>query len=332
MCFPILFFVFFFSDFTPRVSSLSVASINSSAIQVQWAEPRLKTSCYTISSYLVNCYRTSEEEGRSLVTSTTPPRSTIYNVTVTDLQPDSRYNCTVEIVYTDLFGGAVNIGTTPAFDIRYTDPRAPNLVQFELLRDEMPSDVQKASLNLTAFRDLLDPTDVSYVHIIVQRLGKSPTLPTESPDKQYTSIDDFSTYELVHSENDQISYRPYIAAEISVEYIPRTFVIGSDDIPQNRRRQEYTNGPLVPEDYYTVFIRVYAYSQWMKQYGVFVSSNFTTPFKSEGSEGGTPSDGTSESAGSGSGAIASTVVVVLLLFIIVAAVVISLVVVYFYKR
>ena len=253
--------------------------------------------------------------------------SSNYSIILTNLEPDSRYNCSVTILYKDLFNETVDLNAPPCFAINYTHPHLPSIKQtldLVVIDNIRPG---TASIDLTTLWDTFTKDDTSYILIIVLRLGNSPTLhvPTESINKQYPNIEDFSTYEEVHSESGRLSYEPYIAAKIYLSDIPGIFNVGSDSIV-NKKRDTYTNGPLDVNDYYAVFIRVYANSQFGTQDNVFVSSNFSAPFQSIGESSAT------EMAQSNPGIIAGTIIVVVIVLVIIIAIGVAVFVFFIYRR
>ena len=256
-----------------------------------------------------------------------------HSVMFTSLESDSGYNCTVAPIYTDLLGNVARIGlSSTAYDIGNTYPSVPrvNMNRIQVETDSNTESVIEgtAALDLREFRTSFSPEDFSHVHIAVQRLGSLQDVPSESPDEIYHSLSDFSTYEIVHlQDNNQQSYAPYIAAELDIDDVPDRFIVGSDNIGGRRRQQDYTNGPLNTEGRYTVFLRAYVKSQYGKQYHSFLSTSFVEPFQPSSGMGS--SDGSKSSGGTNAGAIAVSVVVVLLVLGVVAAVIISVLV--FYK-
>ena len=317
--------IFIVVGFNPKVTSLIVKPVNSSAIQVSWSEPRKQTDCYTIQYYTITCQNTGQRDS-IYTTKVVPNLRTDYDIIFTGLEADSEYNCTGTILYKDPFNITVNIDGLPAYDINYTYPVRLVTPQKENLELDINNEVGEgsASIDLETVKNVFNQQDTSYIQIIVLRLGNSPTVSSQSPDELYPNMNDFSTYELVHSESGRLSYKPYIAAEISIDNIPDTFIIGSD----SRKQETYTNGPLDMSDYYSVFIRAYAVSQFGMQTNVFVSSSFTSPFQTEPESGG----GTTDAAKSNAGVIAGSVVVVLIIMAIVAAVIVSVIAFYIYRR
>ena len=308
------------TDFSPVVSSLNVRSINSSSIQVLWAEPEHKTDCYEVSNYRIEC----SDETENVVSDVRLPERMSRNHTldITDLEPDTQYTCVVSVTYNDLFGGVASINATPRSDNIYTSPSIPDIALEIMI--ETGDGEGEMTLELSNLRSSAD--SISYIHVIVLRLT-SLTLPDESPDDMYPSINDFTTYDAVHSQGSRVSYRPYIAAEIPSNNIPDTFTVGSGRGGARRRSNEYFNGPLVPDNYYTIFVRVYARASSGRQYESFLSSSFATPFQPTGSE-----DEVTSTSGSGSGGIVAAVVVLVILIVVISVLISLLVIFYFYKR
>ncbi len=262
---------------------LVLETINQFSILIIWLPPKQDTDCYIIESYTVTCENTQKTDQNDTQTVKPHEKSREYHVVLTDLEPDSRYNCSVTISYEDLFNETVDLNIPPAFDIKDTYPSLPSINQtldLVVVGNVHPG---TANVDLTGFWNTFTGEDVGYVLVIVLRLGDSSTLnvPTQSIDKQYPNIEDFSTYEEVHSERRTLGYEPYIAAKIYSMDLPEIFSLGSESVVDEEHDTDmYTNGPLDIGDYYAVFIRVYTHSQFGEQDIVFVSSNFSVPFQS----------------------------------------------------
>lgn len=328
LCDSLHYYVFHL-DFQPTVNDFDLRSSNSSSIIVEWRPPTDQSDCYDIFGYNIVCHEDSRRNELAYSKNVSKKGETdSYTLVLNNLEPDSRYNCSAAILYTDSNGGVYQLDVPPTSASSYTLPRLSLLREFKLTVGRTP-----LILNLSTIETSFNLEEVSLVHIVVVRLGNNPTLPPQSPDAQYQSISEFSTYSEVHSEDDKISYKPYIAAEFKPNNIPRTFEIGSGDIDDRRKReQQYVNGALTISSYYTFFARVYANSRFNSQMSVFISSSYTEPYEVSDSGPTEPSnDGTS---GSNSSTVAAVVAVLVIVIAVVSGVNIVIAIVFYwrYKR
>ena len=203
-----------------------------------------------------------------------------------------------------MFGNEVSINTRLAYDTGYTYPRVPTIHLFEIEIDTAANWIESGFIMLNNLNILVEGSDaISHIQIVVLRLGNSPLRPSESPDDLYASMANFSTYELVHLEGQvKDNYQPYVAAELDVQHLPNQFSVGGGHGVEDLIEGQFFNGPLDTSNYYTIFIRFYAWSQFGRQYNVFISSNFSSSVKpatvgiARSSSNGKDGGGTSASA------------------------------------
>ena len=252
-------------------SIVNVNSVNSSSLKIAWNKFVQSSNCYKLVQYEAQCWNTKDRDN---VEAKFIPKEAV-SVVLTNLESDSEYNCTVNPFYNDLLGNKAQIDLLSVYVIGYTYPTKIASVGIDVALYQIAINTITLDLSLSPFIKI----NISHIHICILRLGADSSItPSESPDRLYHSLNDFSTYQLVHSQNNQTQYKPYITAEFEARHIPSTFTIGRGDNDVSGHGN-YSNGPLKPSDYYTVFIRSYARSQFGKQYAVFTSSEFSSPVK-----------------------------------------------------
>ena len=307
-----------------------VTPLSSTQIQISWSEPIVTNDCYNLKEYSVKCWdtRTNDIHANTTVQSRGLQE---FHINVTELTPDSQYNCSVDVIFVDLMGNTATVDISTDYDTGHTYPRPPTTSSLlDISNSDEDEQDGTINLNLTSFKESIDSETISHIQIMILRLGNSPTLPSESPDELYNSANSFSTYEEVHSdENDvKISYKPYIAAEYEVGSIPNVFILGADDLEERKRQSDmdYVNGPLVISDYYSAFVRSFSKSQFGKQYSIFLSSSFLSP-RQPAVTITEPTKTTSANSG-GSSSVVAGVVVILILFVIcvVVAVIVAVII------
>ena len=317
-----------------------VTPLSSTQIQVSWSEPTVTNDCYNLTEYNVRCWDTHTNEIHANTTVQSRGLQE-FHINVTELTPDSQYNCSVGVIFVDFLGHTATEDISTDYDTGHTYPRPPTTSTSSLIgissgdeggdEDEQDGTI---NLNLTTFKKSIDSEMISHIQIMILRLGNSPTLPSETPDELYSSTYSFSTYEEVHSdENDvKISYKPYIAAEYEVGNIPNVFIMGADELEERKRQSDtnYVNGPLVISDYYSAFVRSFSKSQFGKQYSIFLSSSFLSP-RQPAVTITEPTKTTSANSDDSSSVVAAVVVVFLILFIVCGVIVVVIVVVVILK-
>ena len=264
-------------DFQPIVQCLTVTAINSSSLNVSWRAPLATSDCYNISKYEVCCKDKSQQ-----VVFNDSVRHIGINVSMAlvihGLHYDEQYNCSVLAILTDITNTMTSLGIDPQYKSSYTLPLPPN-------RPDPPSvssttntgPPNTVTIDLSAFNVSINSQNIAHIRLLVLRLGSTPTLPDINPDILYPSDDSFSTYEQVHNSTNRGNYKPYVAAEFTSD-VPVEFIVGTDT--DNRKRQvSIENGPLAVDNYYTMFIRVYAKSKYGNQYTVFNTSTYLNPTK-----------------------------------------------------
>ena len=288
---------------------------------VSWQSPLETNDCYTISQYHLQCW---DMRQKNVVNRTIRHSETMYNITIIGLTSDQSYNCCISVYVADISGSLTSLSLPQNFTSGYTLPLPPDQPSSPVDGMTMSGSPNTITLNIEAFKRSLNSQTSSNIRIAVLRLGSSPTIPQGTPDQLYPSDESFTTYESVHNVNTG-TYLPYFAAEFPVNNIPNSFVvgIGSDT---KKRQVSIHNGPLESSDYYTVFLRVYAKSNFGSQYSVFKSTSFLTPPVRPESE--RPSS-TADPSSSSSGGVIAGVVIVILLVVIVAVIAVVVVVVLF---
>ena len=254
------------AGFLPHVENLKLIPTSSNSLTISWSSPADTHDCYTVSNYSVICRARDD----NIVYNTTVAVS-ILNSTISDLTPDSRYNCFVAVWMHNKKEQPVRIpGLLPANATNFTLPQPPT-------RPSRPERVESGITSTTITLDLssLNAPSSGLVQILVLRL-RSARLPEGSPDQLYSSEYQFSTYDEVHSSSTS-EYRPYVAAELDASDLPGTFVIGEENEHMNKRSSHIKNGPLAASNFYTCFVRVYPMSQAGWRYSVFSSSVFMFP-------------------------------------------------------
>ena len=254
-----------------------MTAINSSSFNVSWRTPLATSDCYNISEYEVCCKDKSQQ-----VVFYDSVRHIGINVSMAliihGLHYDEQYNCSVLAILTDVTNIMTSLGIDPQYKSGYTLPLPPN-------RPDPPSvssttntgPPNTITIVLSAFNVSVNSQNIAHIRLLVLRLGSTPTLPDINPDILYPSDDSFSTYEQVHNSNNSGNYKPYVAAEFTSD-VPAEFIVGTDT--DNRKRQvSIRNGPLAVDNYYTMFIRVYAKSKYGNQYTVFNTSTYLNPTK-----------------------------------------------------
>ena len=245
--------------------------MNSSSLKIAWNKFIQSSNCYELVHYEAQCWNTKDKDN---VETKFVPKEAV-SVVLTNLESDSEYNCTVNPFYNDLLGNKAQIDLLLVYVIGYTYPTKIASVGIDVALYQIAFKTITLDLSLSPFIKI----NISHIHICILRIGGDFSIPLlESPDRLYHSLNDFSTYQLVHSQDNQTQYKPYITAEFEARHIPSTFTIGRGDNDVSGHGN-YTNGPLKPSDYYTVFIRSYARSQFGKQYAVFTTSEFSSPVK-----------------------------------------------------
>ena len=229
---------------------------SATSISISWGAPS-GHDCYKIVGYNITCRNPTTSRKMMSNTATTLP--------VTNLSPNTSYQCSVEAKIRNKEGIPVAFDASPADIDSYTLPLPPNRPS----RPEVSSSTHN-SITLDLFPVV---PSVSLVQIIVVRLPNDDN-PRGSPETLYPNNDRFSTYDKVHSSSDD--YRPYIAAQLNANELGATFVIGEDT--DNRKRSNHIrNGHLAPSSYYTCFLRVY--SSWVggQTFTIHNSSVFMFP-------------------------------------------------------
>ena len=231
---------------------------SATSISISWGAPS-SHDCYKIVGYNITC--------RNPTTSRKMMSNTATMLAVTNLSPNTSYQCSVEAKLHNKEGIPVPFDSSPAGIDSYTLPLPPNRPS----RPEVSTSTHNSiTLDLSTIKK--DPS-VSLVQIIVVRLLNDDN-PKGSPETLYPNNDSFSTYDKVHSSSDD--YRPYIAAQLNANELGATFVIGEDT--DNRKRSNHIrNGPLAPSSYYTCFLRLY--SSWVggRTFTIHNSSVFMFP-------------------------------------------------------
>jgi hypothetical protein len=299
-------------NYMPEVSSLSVTSRMPSSIIVTWDPPTSSNDCYTLSLYWLRCH---DDKGSLVSNKTTIPSDSTVVVTITALSPDSAYNCSVCVQVRDHYNTTMYL--TSSYAVGYTLP-------LPLTRPHPPSVPPSSSPSDTIVVELTDlknslvhQQDIGLVRLLVLRLGTTPTVPSESPDILYPSDDSFSSYQDVHDGLKE-SYPPYIAAEYdNISDVPDQFIVGGEGTMRKRDVTPY-NGPLADDNFYTVFVRIYARSKLGVQFSVFNSTSFSGPRGIEITQA-SPSD-------SGGAGVAVAIVIILMLCVVCGVVVVIVVI------
>ena len=310
------------SGYRPRVRSFSVSGKNSTSIMVSWQSPLETHDCYTISRYHLQCW---DMRQKRVVNRTIKHSEAMYNITIIGLTSDHSYNCSILVYVADISDSLTSLNLPPDFSNGYTLPLPPEQPSPPVDSITVTGSPNTITLNIEAFKRSLNSQTSSNVRIAVLRLGSSPTIPQGTPDQLYPSDESFTTYKSVHSVNTG-SYLPYFAAEFPVNNVPNSFVVGIGN-DTKKRQVSIRNGPLESSDYYTVFVRVYAKSNFGSQYSVFKSTSFLTPPVRPASE--QPSSTADPSSSSSGGVIAAVIIVILLIFVV--AVIAAIVVIVLFR-
>lgn len=250
--------------------------MNFSSLEIAW-NLVFATGCNEIASYEITCRRTRPIRITDTVTisNISATGSGYYSIIVSQLEPDTEYNCSIVPLYTRPLNPGLIAGKGDVTSIiGHTYPVTPSIASFDVsVTNQSGRWIAQGNIlidNFDSVKTLRSEVEISHLHVVVLRLGHAPLLPQTSVDILYNSLTDFSTHPEVHDNNNS-RHRPYIAAEFDINRIPDRFTIGAND------GSTYTNGPLNTLDYYAVFIRLYARSQFSKQYGSFKSSGLSRP-------------------------------------------------------
>ena len=313
--------------FDPVITHLNYTA-TSTAVYISWLPPTQSSSCYNLSHYNVQCYNQSSVggvRGRALLHSinTTMMRP---KVTVSGLVPDSKFYCNISVLVTDTNGAVYSLATPTNFSGN-TLPSKPPQPATPTYMTPPTSDVKPltVTIDLVGFKSSLNGGRLGDIRIAVLRLGSSPTLPHGSPDLRYTSHDAFTTYDVVHSnQGGGPDSKPYYAGEFrsDIHSIPDTFIIGDNNTRGHvtKRAVAIGNGPLLEDNYYTFFVRVFAYSQFGSQEVVYNSTSFSSPVKPIPRTGPTSESPSANAGGSGAGIAVGLVLLILFLLAVVIAV------------
>ena len=103
--------------------------------------------------------------------------------------------------------------------------------------------------------NLFHNLSLSHYQVIAVLISGS-SLPSDSPDKLFPSLDSFKTYDEI-SNTDSFNVA-YIAAEFGSNLFPSSnlYVIGDPD-NQPKDKSQYYNGPLRYGSSFTFFLRAY---------------------------------------------------------------------------
>ena len=261
----------------PEITEVSSHPVNFSSLEIAWKQV-LGTDCNEVSSYEITCHKTRP----IIITDTITISNTIiatesgyYSVIISPLEPDTQYNCSIVPLYIHPLSPSLIAGREEVTSIiGHTYPVAPSIASFDVsVTNQSERWIAQGNIfidNFDSVKTLQSEVEISHLHVMVLRLGHASSLPNTSVDIFYKSLNDFSNHQEVHDNNNS-RYLPYIAAEFDINRLPDRFTIGAND------GSTYTNGPLNTLDYYTVFIRLYARSQFGKQYGSFASSGLSRP-------------------------------------------------------
>ena len=231
---------------------------SATSINVSWGSPS-DHDCYTIDSYIITCQNPATSREVTSVINVPP-------TVVTNLTPNTSYECSVAAIVHNKKGNLVRFDTPPARNISHTLPLPPN-------RPSRPESTNYSHDSITLeLPTIRRDSSVSIAQIIVVRLANGE-IPQGSPELLYPTSDNFATYEEVRRSP---SGGVYIAAELNANELPSTFVIGHDEV-NKKRSNHIINGPLLPSSYYTCFLRLY--SSWIggQTYSVHNSSVFMFP-------------------------------------------------------
>ncbi len=106
---------------------LVLQRIEQFSILIIWLPPKQDSDCYVIESYTGTCENTQKTDQNVTQTAKPHDESKEYHVVLTDLEPDTRYNCSVTISYEDLFNETVDLNVPAAFDFHDTYPGLPSI-------------------------------------------------------------------------------------------------------------------------------------------------------------------------------------------------------------
>jgi netrin-G3 ligand len=259
---------------SPPQSLQLVGSPTQRSISISWVQPSELNgiiTAYRVYYQPSKSYQLSDPNFNSSEAVITMGPS-ITSATLTNLYPSSTYNMSVTAI-----NGAGESSRSISLSA-ITPPSPPDAV------DSLTIPVDGIG-GQTVRIELVKPStingQISHYHIVAVILDDSTgSLPPDSPDVQFSSINSFISYEdALTTEQVNVAY---ITAEFGESLFPsdNTYIIGDPNQPNDR---QYTNQPLRYGTKFTFFLRAYPLLNSnnilkrqldARQYSVFTSSDY----------------------------------------------------------